>query len=577
MATRFRALAAPIDVSTGDRGRLGDALTVADTPLPLRWPREDIGGHDGAVTIGKIDKVEMGDNEVWVEGVIFDDIDRERMPRLAEDVATAMTLIREGVLGLSVDLDDFDAVPVRVGSNEPVDIDALEDPEVELELLVTKGRIRAATLVDIPAYVETNHTFELYEDDECDVTSEDEDEISIVASVSGDSKLPVVDDREHEWDGGAAAGRVFDAYSDEDGNVDKQRAGKAFLWVDGDGTKRGDYRLGFADIVDGELRIVPRGVAALAGGRGIGATKGISSSDQKALEGRTCTLYARVREQYEDWPECPFDSDEAAHAALVATMATADIDYPARAFVSPVEIKGPTPITYDFEADPPRAYGHIALRHTCHVGFKDTCVLPPIDESGDYPEFNRIPIETEDGPVFAGRITVGGRHAGLELSADATRRAYDDKTEAAYVQATTDKWGIFVCGPIAADIDDRTMRVLTRRKVSGDWREVAEGLALVEVLALSPGPRLYSEPGFPVATHSYRGRQTALVASFGPEPEGAPQRVDVGEIAREAFAAFLEIQAEEGEKSKLREELASLMGMDAEKMRAELALAVGDA
>lgn len=574
MATRFRALAAPIDVSTGDRRRFTDALTVAPTPLPLRWPREDVGGHDGAVTIGRIDKVSMSDNEVWVEGTIFDDIDRERMPRLAEDVATAMTLVREGVLGLSVDLDDFDAIPVQIGSNEPVDMDILEDPEVELELLITKGRIRAATLVDIPAYVETNHTFELFEDPDAEVISEDDDEISIVASITGDSKLPVVDDREHEWDGAAAAGRVFDAYEDADGNVDKARAAKAFLWTDGDGTKRGDYKLGFADIIDGELRIVPRAVAALAGGRGVDAVTGISDGDRKALQSRTCTLYARVREQYEDWPECPFDSDEAAHAALVATMAATEIDFPASAFVPPVEIKGPTPITYDW--DKGVVYGHIALRHTCHVGFKDTCVLPPIDESGEYPYFNRIPVETENGPIFAGRITVGGRHAALDLSADATVREYDAKTEAAYPRATTDKWGIFVCGPIRSDLDDRTVRVLGRRKVSGDWREKSEGLGLVEVLALSPGPRLYSEPGFPVATHSHRGRQTALVASFGPEPEGAPQRVDVGEIAREAFSAFLELQAEEGEKSKLREELASLMGMDADRIREELARTIGD-
>src|SRR5690606_13414482 len=115
------------------------------------------------------------------------------------------------------------------------------------------------------------------------------DDAGITASVSGSTDLPVLDDREAEWDGPAAASRIFNEYSDEEGNVDKSRAARAFLWVGGDGTKRGDYKLPFADIRDGELRIVPRGVAATAGGRGVDAAD-IPASDKDAIKSRICSL-----------------------------------------------------------------------------------------------------------------------------------------------------------------------------------------------------------------------------------------------------------------------------------------------
>jgi hypothetical protein len=82
-------------------------------------------------------------------------------------------------------------------------------------------------------------------------------------------------------------------------------------------------------------------------------------------------------------------------------------------------------------------------------------------------------------------------------------------------------------------MDERTKRVLGRRKVSGDWRETSDGLSLLELLALSPGPRLHSEPGFPVATHSRNGRQIALTAALGPSPEGAPTRADFADMRAE--------------------------------------------
>lgn len=567
MATRFRALAAPVDASTGDRRRFApDALTAAPCPMPLRYAPEDMGGHDGAVTIGAIQSLEMDGSQVWATGTLFDDVSRDTMPRMAENVAEAMKLITEGVAGLSVDLDDFDAVPVLVGTDTPVGMDDLEDPEAQMELLITKGRIRAATLVDIPAYVETNHTFELFDGDAPS---------AMVAALSGSTSLPVAD-RELAWDGPAAAGRIFDAHSDADGNVDKSAASPAFLWVDGDGTKRGDYKLGFADLIDGKLQIVPRGVAATAGGRGVDATD-LPDADKSAIKGRICELYGHVQDTFEDWPDCPFDSGAASTSALIAALGPAALA-PLSAFTPP-PITKPTRMTYDFAHNPPIAYGHILEWGTCHEGFKDSCIVAPRDPSGEYREFHTHRRQTDGGVIYAGRITAGGKHVSAEddsLTAHSVRQAHDKMTVVAYVRAVEDEFGVLVCGPIEPELDDATLRILSRRKVSGDWRETIDGLGLVEVLALKPGPRHESEPGFPI-TFSFRdGRQVALCASLGPDDDDASGgRVNTAEIFRQAYSVIREEEAKLAAAELARVELGDAVTRDAEMMAAELIEATG--
>lgn len=75
--------------------------------------------------------------------------------------------------------------------------------------------------------------------------------------------LPLAD-RDRRWDADAADRRVRAWAGAEDAPNDRYR--KAFLWYDGE--KHGQftaYKLPIADVVDGELRAVPRGVMAAAG------------------------------------------------------------------------------------------------------------------------------------------------------------------------------------------------------------------------------------------------------------------------------------------------------------------------
>jgi hypothetical protein len=474
MGTKFRTMLAPIGLSTGDGRRFADGgITLADLPFSFEWVRSREGGHDGAVAVGAVQEaavlsvkdalaggwVDAADAKgmdpkmtaVWARGTMFDDVDREAMPRLAEDVAEAMHLASNGTLGPSVDLDSFEGVPVMEGSDEPVTWDVIEayyeehGEEPKLELLITEGRVRAATLVSIPAFAETSRPLRM------------------------------------------------DEPTDE----------------------------------------------------------GTEAAAEHAAE-----------------------TTELAHA-LVASVAA-----PARpvvdAFALPV-LDGPTPITWDWENG--RVFGHIATWSTCHVGYADVCVTAPRDESGAYAWFNRFPVETEDaGTVWAGRITVGGRHAGLSLNASAAMSAYDTKTTAAHVRAYSDEHGIVVAGPIVLAADSPDRAVLDRRKVSGDWRETPEGLSLVEVLALSPGPRQHAEPGFPIpGTFSVAGRQTALTAALGPDPDGLtllrarPPVVDVDALA----AALERRQDERAARTEAAAELAALIETETNKERAALASVLG--
>jgi hypothetical protein len=275
-------------------------------------------------------------------------------------------------------------------------------------------------------------------------------------------------------------------------------------------------------------------------------------------------------------PDTEHAADLLALVASVATAARPEVGV----FALPA-LDGPTPITWDYEHG--RVFGHVATWRTCHVGFEGVCVTPPREEGdGAFSWFNRYPVDTVDGgTVWAGRITVGGRHAGLALSASAAMAAHDSKTVAAYVRAYADEHGIVVTGAIEPGLTAEDRMILDRRKVSGDWREASGSLALVEVLALAPGPRAHSEPGFPVETHTRAGRQTALVACLSPDADSVlvagRGALSVEAIVRRTLAAERAETARLGAREELartveddenrrggvaREALAALLGED---------------
>jgi hypothetical protein len=91
-------------------------------------------------------------------------------------------------------------------------------------------------------------------------------------SVTSFQDLPLAD-QDREWDGGAAEKRVRKWADAEDEPNQKYR--DAHVWYDSDNKDNFTaYKLLIADVIDGKLKVVPRGVMA-AGGIMNGARGGV--------------------------------------------------------------------------------------------------------------------------------------------------------------------------------------------------------------------------------------------------------------------------------------------------------------
>lgn len=135
-----------------------------------------------------------------------------------------------------------------------------------------------------------------------------------VKEASGAADLPLAD-RGRNWDAAGAARRVRAWASDGD-EVDWAKYRKAFFWYDSENAETvGAHRLGFADVIDGTLTAIPRGIFAVAavlqGGRG---GVDIPAEDVTAVKRRVERYYARMRDEFEDdGIRAPWIAEEEAH------------------------------------------------------------------------------------------------------------------------------------------------------------------------------------------------------------------------------------------------------------------------
>ena len=184
---------------TGD-GRLieGQALrweVTEEHPLPIRYVAEDNGAHDGAVVAGRILSIERRDGGViWARG----DFD------LGSDAGREARRVVEERLqnGVSMDLDDV-SFEVRIAADLLAEMMGEGDPEVpapdadgmvkvmEMDAddevrVTTSARVRAVTLVAIPAFAEAfiSIVAASEEEDEEPAEEEAEEAVALVASAA---------------------------------------------------------------------------------------------------------------------------------------------------------------------------------------------------------------------------------------------------------------------------------------------------------------------------------------------------------------------------------------------------------
>lgn len=497
MTRTWTAVLARIGTPTGDKRIIAPgALTNRDLPLPLMWQRVSDSGHSGSVTVGSIDTLTIDNHSGMVTA------SGRFLP--VRGAAEAMAQTDLGVTGPSVDL--FDDVDVRevqtlieAGVVGPNLLDDMDDLEYAMDddgmIVITRARIAGATLVQIPAF--SGVSIDMADDDGEDMPYD----YALTASVrsSGWADMPIADDS-RAWDGAAAADRVFSWAGGPD-NPDWAKYARAFLRKDDNANpeSRGAYGFGIADVIDGTLTIVPKGVFAAAAATK-GARTGKTPADAAAMQRVLRGIYKRL--------------DRPAPFALTASAAPA---LPPTDWFRQPDLDRLTPLTI---SDTGRVFGHIAGWETCHVGLPG-CVTAPASQTG-YAYFHTSEQPTAEGYTLpVGTLVAGPRHADPALAFQAAAAHYDDPAAAvARVQAGEDEHGIWVAGWILPGAAEEAVQVFRSSPVSGDWRRVGGALELIAVCSVnSPGfPVPRARVAFSAVGQHEKGVQRTLIASTGMRP-----------------------------------------------------------
>lgn len=317
----WRGPLAPIDSPTGD-GRIFEAgrLTYQTFPAPLRFQRQGMPGHSGAVTVGRILHAEEG---MWDGAPHIVGHGDWFNPDIIPEVTEAMALVEGGVAGPSVDLDTFAATPKEY-QGKPV-------------LSVFEGRVRGATLVSIPAFA--NLRLQLQRppvaDEPVDVEEVD-DPSALVAAVtefasvnSGGWKGAPVAPRDAAFDADDAVSRIEEYAGIGTDQADPAKLGKMFLWLNPDGTALGrdGYKLPWGDIFDGKPYLVYHAIyaaAALLEG-GHGGLPNIPDGDKARLRSVISDIYAKLATEFNDpnvrasWDVAREKASQATKAAIMET------------------------------------------------------------------------------------------------------------------------------------------------------------------------------------------------------------------------------------------------------------------
>ena len=233
-----------------------------------------------------------------------------------------------------------------------------------------------------------------------------------------------------------------------------------------------------------------------------------------------------------------------AEAALVASAGTSH-RLPSKAMFENPNLEGPTGVHM---LEDGRIVGHLALWNDCHMGVGNACVRAPRTQTG-YSLFHVSEIETTDGPVAVGKLTVGGGHADPTLGVHPAVEHYDNAgTCFALVRAGEDQHGIWVSGVAAPWADDKTVSMGLASPLSGDWRRHGGNLELVAALSVNT-------PGFPVprGARDNSGRDYALVAAGVLPPATPTDRLTatVAEAA-DAIGEFVRTLREHSDEARAR-------------------------
>lgn len=472
-------------VTTGDgREFSANALEWVDKPL-IRWQKEGAhgGDHDVTVTVGRADRVWRDGNQVMGEGVLdLESVDGFEIYR---------RLKNEFAGGISIDADDISNADVEVVWPEKAsDVDTDADDIATLlfakpeKVVYHGGRIRAATLVDIPAFVE-----------------------AAIALVGDD--VITADDTTFAVRESRVVARHVTATSDAPWKPTKRfgirriAPREAYAWA----TETAAVLLHHE--VEGDV-VGPANLTACAAAiQQLGTLNGVVPEDERRA------VYDHLASHLRDagLVPAPFGEPDAVTAALDVVESWK----PPRLWFDDPGLTVPVGITI---TDQGRIYGHAAQWGECHVGFMDTCVTPPHEDF--HPYFMTGEVICADGSrVPVGQVTVGTGHAPLNYRASRAVEHYDNTgSVVADVTVGNDDVGIWIAGAVRPHAESARVHDLRASgRVSGDWRRIGGDLRLVGLLGVNVA-------GFPLKTR-------ARVAAGVPQSLVAAGFMSVGNVITE--------------------------------------------
>jgi hypothetical protein len=554
---------APEGVPTGD-GRMFavDALTHRELPLPILYQDLTGDGHGGSGRVGRIDEIFREGNEVRFRGAVV--LTKEYSSQVVEGIMDGT------VRGISVDVDDIEL--------EMSDESMPEDGKMPLTTF-SKARVAGVTIVAIPAFQEAfialGHEFladlpaeakESLAACGCDTGGEDDDDnpdVVVGNNVTRIHDLTVLD------------GPALQAYNSfEDG--DAQRA-----WLEEhhpEAILAAAFAPGTKDGPGWITHPIPTNRIRRYWTSGKGAAKirwGVPGDFNRCrrqlakyianpewLAGTCANMH---KEALGVWPGIKRGDKGLALAASAGTpapifnfVAAAVRVFDASLFER-VELEDPR-VGIMVEGD--HVFGYMAQWGVCHIGIQGVCTEAPASKS-DYWYYATGVVDTPEGPIHVGQITMDTGHASLKSNAKVAAAHYDNTGAAvADVAVGEDGFGIWFSGVLRPTITDDQLHALRASgRISGDWRTIGGNLEMVAGLVVNV-------PGLPIPhtmVASADGVQTALVAA-GVVPPGSPSAVTasvsisadpemIAAIARTAVAEYRHAEKREARVTPLRESL----------------------
>lgn len=482
--TPWEGVLAMEDVETGD-GRMFSpgAITWDELPIPLRWNMEDSHGGQPttkAVLAGRIDKIWRNpENPMMIMGAgVFDDG--------GVNGAEALRLVKGKFLsGISVDPDSIKDADVELvfpdGGGEGMD-DELMQLFAQPELTIFHaGRLRGATLVDIPAFTEAKIWLV--------------DPSTVPQAVTASAHFGPLSDR--TWNGPL-----------NESHLDESSVRKAYAHVGRSDASKLNACFLHHEVDENGVVGMASLMACAAGIRAINTDR---ANQLSAVEQRIAYEHMAEHMRAGGMTPAPFKLGDVLTAAGVGPIEGPPLEW----FTMP-EPSELTPLTVTDEVTASgwrRIYGHGAEWGTCHMSFGEACTRPPREPHGEHVYYRLGEVTTASGVrVPTGSITLGTGHAPTRgVSARQATEHYDNTgTIVAQVASSEGELGIWLAGAIPPWVaPERIGQLQASGKVSGDWRRIGGAFRLVAFLAVNV-------PGFPVPrmkTFVSNGKQLSLVAS----------------------------------------------------------------